>query len=104
MSKQKFNAWQKEQADAMAFVPYTNPILNERELTHGDFNERAEMSQRLKDNLQRGSGYEDTTDCQREALDMICVKLSRIVCGDAQALDHWVDLAGYANLISERLK
>jgi hypothetical protein len=39
-----------------------------------------------------------------EALDMICLKISRIVTGDHNAVDHWQDIEGYAALIRKRLE
>lgn len=44
------------------------------------------------------------TDDQVEALDMICHKLGRIVNGDPNYSDSWVDIAGYAKLVSDRLE
>jgi hypothetical protein len=41
---------------------------------------------------------------QREALDMIAHKIARIINGDPDYADSWVDIAGYATLVSERLK
>jgi len=41
---------------------------------------------------------------QWEALDMICSKISRIVNGDPDYDDSWVDIAGYAQLIVNRLR
>jgi hypothetical protein len=41
---------------------------------------------------------------QWEALDMICSKISRIVNGDPDYDDSWVDIAGYAQLIVNSLK
>ena len=38
---------------------------------------------------------------QIEALDMIALKLSRILSGQANFRDHWDDIAGYAKLASE---
>jgi hypothetical protein len=40
----------------------------------------------------------------REALDMIALKLSRILSGQANFKDHWDDIAGYAKLGSEACK
>jgi len=37
------------------------------------------------------------------AIDMICHKLARIAVGDAEYIDNWVDIAGYATLVAERL-
>lgn len=38
---------------------------------------------------------------QRYALDMIAMKLSRIVAGNANNKDTWHDIAGYATLIEK---
>jgi len=43
-------------------------------------------------------------DDQWEALEMIVHKIGRIVNGDPDVTDHWVDIAGYATLIAERLE
>jgi hypothetical protein len=40
-------------------------------------------------------------DAQIEALDMIALKLSRILSGQANFKDHWDDIAGYAKLGAE---
>jgi hypothetical protein len=39
-----------------------------------------------------------------EALEMICVKMARIMNGDPLYRDNWVDIAGYAKLVSDRLE
>jgi len=41
---------------------------------------------------------------QAEALDMICTKLGHIVNGDPDYVDSWVDIAGYAKLVADRLQ
>ena len=75
-----------------------NPILVEREKTHGDFRDVARVAQQLKAVL----GPRDFLNpSQIEATDLICTKLARIVCGDANNKDHWDDGAGYFNLGAE---
>ena len=76
--------------------------LNERQGTHGDFTDNARVSQELKQLLH--SNLSDRNNVQQEAIDMICHKLSRIVCGNAYEPDHWRDIAGYATLVVERLE
>lgn len=77
-----------------------DPLLQEREKTHGSFERNASVSQALKlifnDNL-----IVNTLPAHREALDMIALKLSRILSGQADFKDHWDDIAGYAKLASE---
>lgn len=41
---------------------------------------------------------------QQEALDMICHKIGRIVNGDPDYADSWIDIAGYAKLVADRLE
>lgn len=75
-------------------------ILQEREKTHGDFRKMAVVAHCLKTVVYTNAGA-NMTLAQREALDMICTKLARILCGNPLEKDHWVDIAGYANLGAE---
>ena len=80
-----------------------NDILNEREKTHGDFQDAATVAQIQKVNLRKGPGWGSLMDDQKEALDMIASKIARIMCGDPEIKDHWSDIAGYATLIANKL-
>lgn len=72
-------------------------ILDEREKTHGDFFETAEIAQKLKHIIElNGKGV--SSQAQMEALEMICTKIARILAGNAREADHWRDIAGYAEL------
>lgn len=77
--------------------------LSERGTTHGDFTDNSRVSQQLKAII-----FSDPTiilsPVQCEALDMICHKLARIVCGNPNHSDHWHDIAGYAKLVEDRLE
>lgn len=81
----------------------TKEILNERQNTHGDFSDNAHYSQALKYVVVGTKNWEAMTDTQREALDMILHKISRICAGNADEPDHWLDISGYATLVAERL-
>lgn len=39
-----------------------------------------------------------------EALEMIAHKIARICNGDPNYADNWVDIAGYATLVANRLE
>lgn len=70
---------------------------------HGSYTELASLSQCLK-RLMRGSrGWHDLPPDMRESLEMISVKIARILCGDPAHVDHWRDVCGYAKLIDDRL-
>lgn len=72
-------------------------ILKQREQTHGDYNEVARVSQALKSALRHGP-IEEVPAVIRESLELICMKMARIVCGDHNEPDHYVDIKGYAQL------
>jgi len=82
-----------------------NEILDKRAATYGTFVGAAGITQGLKAIIRDGSGGATTSlaSDQQEALDMICSKIARIVNGNPNYVDSWVDIAGYAQLIVNRL-
>ena len=78
-------------------------VLEERGKTHGDFSFVATVAQELKHTL-RLAGYASLEPWQTEALDMIASKLARILAGNPNEPDHWLDIEGYARLARERIK
>lgn len=81
---------------------YETPLLNEREKTHGSFDDNARLMQELKQVARAMPGWNRLRDTHREALDMIFHKIGRAINGDPNFKDHWDDIAGYAKLCSER--
>jgi len=77
----------------------TQELLEVREGTHGSFKVNARVY-RLFCNVVQQEGAKLNTE-QGLAMDMIFVKLARIVSGNANTKDHWEDIAGYAKLGSE---
>lgn len=77
--------------------------LKERRNTHGPFSENARVSQALKTMMRNSTAWPEMTELQHEALDMIALKLSRIITGDPTHIDAWHDLAGYATLAENEL-
>jgi len=73
-------------------------MLNEREATHGSFALNAKISGLLKQVIRRSPGYDALTEVQREALDLMCTKFSRVLSGQTIHKDHWLDVSGYAQL------
>jgi transposase len=81
-------------------------ILSERATTYGSFIDVAQIAQEMKDVI-RGALDEQNASLQadhQEALDMITSKIARIVNGDANHTDSWIDIAGYATLVADRLQ
>jgi len=79
-------------------------ILAQRGDSYGDYGEQAHLSQLLKDRIRNSQSYPDMLAIERESLEMICTKLSRILTGSPHHVDSWVDIAGYAQLVVDRLR
>jgi len=73
-------------------------LVQERHSTHGDFGENARISQRLKEWCRESPGWNRLTDVERESMDMIILKFSRILSGKSLEKQHWEDVVGYGNL------
>lgn len=78
-------------------------ILAERGKRYGSFMGNAHISQSLKHQMAAQDNWVTLQDDQREALEMIAHKIARILNGDPNYVDNWVDIAGYAKLVSDRL-
>ncbi|CAB5162411.1 hypothetical protein UFOVP151_27 [uncultured Caudovirales phage] len=90
----------------MTTTPDLVSILTERGNRYGKFTGHAEVTQMLKTIVTSGLAKRDKTLApdQQEALDMILHKIGRIVNGDQDYADSWVDIAGYAKLVADRLE
>jgi len=73
-----------------------------RPRTHGDFTEGAQFTQSVMHIAAAMPGYAQASSVQREGFHMIVHKLQRIAAGDPNFRDHWVDIAGYAQLVADR--
>lgn len=81
--------------------------LDERGARYGKFKDHASVTMSLKGVIRDHRAVHklpQLADDQQEALDMICHKIGRIVNGDPDYADSWVDIAGYAKLVADRLE
>lgn len=85
----------------------TEQILNEREKTHGDFEECASLTYDMKKVIgfhlaMDRRGPDDNNKIIKKthliSINMILLKIARIICGNPNHDDHWDDIAGYAML------
>lgn len=81
-----------------------NKIIQERESQHGGFIHNSQTSQIIKHAMRTSKEWQNLNMSMRESLEMIAHKISRIVCGDPENPDSWLDIAGYAILIAKALK
>ena len=77
--------------------------LDERGRRYGNYLEQTAISNKIKEAMQEIPTYWDMETDQKDALEMIAVKMSRIVNGTPDYSDNWLDIAGYATLVADRL-
>lgn len=98
--------------DALSCVENTvavtgvDAVLAERGARYGKFRDHAALSQKLKAALMMHDPdkYDSMAPDQREALEMICHKMARIMNGDPNHAGNFIDIAGYATLVANRLE
>lgn len=76
-----------------------NETIATREADYGGFANNSVISQRLKEVLRGGKNYNQLSPQQKEALEMIFHKISRLVSGDTKDKDTLHDIVGYAKLL-----
>ena len=89
-----------------AFGDYVDKTLDARAQSYGKFKDGAALMQSIKRSMAEHAARHGKTfaDDQWEALEMIVHKIGRIVNGNPDVVDHWVDIAGYATLVADRLE
>lgn len=78
-------------------------VLAERGARYGTFVGHAKLTQELKSILHQHPKWVALEDDQKEALEMVAHKIGRILNGDPNYADSWVDVAGYSKLVGDRL-
>jgi hypothetical protein len=81
-----------------------NALLDEREARYGAYEGMAAIAQQLKTALHMAPKWDFLAFDQKESLEMIVHKIGRILNGSPDYLDGWVDIAGYSQLIVNRLE
>lgn len=78
--------------------------LSTRQKTHGSYVEQTRVTRKIKDAMHVSMNWQALPSDMKEALDMIAVKMGRILTGDPSHADSWHDIAGYARLVEKRLE
>lgn len=78
--------------------------LKERGTNYGSFLENATVTQNIKRACATGKNWCNMRADQQEAVEMIAAKLGRILNGDPNYSDSWLDISGYATLVVNALK
>lgn len=86
-------------------MPTTNidNTLAERGARYGDFSDHARVCQNLKKVMKDTNSWNRCSDTQKQALETIADKIARMLNGDPNYNDNWVDIIGYSQLVLDRL-
>lgn len=86
--------------------PEIDEVLTERHNNYGSFYDLARVAQEFKNitHIHLIHANKHLEADQHEALELIFTKIARIVNGNADNVDSWVDIAGYAKLVADRLQ
>ena len=79
-------------------------ILSERGGRYGSFAENAAISQNLKAVMKFSRNWEGLTLDKKECLEMIAAKISRLLTGETEHADTFLDIAGYATLVAQNIQ
>ena len=80
-------------------------ILKERGSRYGEFLSHAIITQSLKSVMHETGNWQfKLAQDQRECLDMIAHKIGRILNGDPNYLDSWIDIIGYTQLVINEIE
>lgn len=79
-------------------------LLSERGKEYGDYRTNATLSQALKDVMHSAPAWNKLSLDKKESLEMIALKISRILNGNSNSYNGWSDIIGYATLIAITLK
>lgn len=82
----------------------TVEVLTERAKNYGKFSNIGQLTQTFKSIMREAPSWPSMQPDQKESLEMIVHKLARILNGNPDYADSWVDIAGYARLVADRLE
>ena len=77
--------------------------LEERGNRYGEFKEHARITQNIKRAMADSPNWSTISDDKKECLEMIAHKIGRILNGDPEYDDSWIDIQGYTKLVADSL-
>lgn len=102
-------ALQKAPREGYEHMPLSGPLpdlrstLAERGKRYGAFDSHAAITQGLKAVMHGAPKWRELAPDQKECLEMIAHKIGRALNGDVNYADNFTDIAGYAQLVADRL-
>ena len=78
--------------------------LTQRGGVYGDYVVQSALSVHIKNIFRTSPSWHLLSEYQQEALDMIAVKIARLLVGNPNYIDSWHDIAGYSSLVVKELE
>lgn len=78
-------------------------VLSDRGNRYGKFTGHAKITQDIKSIMHNTKNWSILANDQKEALEMLAHKVGRILNGDPNYDDSWIDIGGYSKLVADRL-
>ena len=78
-------------------------VLVERGKDYGDYASKAQFIQGVKYLMRSSPSWEAMDADMRESMEMIAHKMGRTLYGNPTHKDNFLDIAGYAKLVADRL-
>lgn len=79
-------------------------LLKTRGSSHGDWDETARLAQMFKRVVRSANKWPELGPNHQEALDLITLKVARVLSGNPDFAEHWDDIIGYASLVARTLE
>jgi len=79
-------------------------VLEERGARYGKFIEHATIAQGIQDVMRQAPNWKFLDPDMKQSLTIIADKIARILNGQKDYDDNWVDIAGYSTLIVNRIR
>jgi len=79
-------------------------ILKERGDRYGSFLTHSKICQDIKEVMRNTPSWSSMTTDKKQALETIADKIARMLNGDPNYDDNWVDIIGYSQLVLNELK
>lgn len=78
--------------------------LSNRGQSYGEYADGTKIAMDIYERIQGTPGFANMNPGQRYAMFMFAAKIARICNGDVNHADSWLDIAGYATLVHDRLE
>ncbi len=94
----------RKKKEKLETVTFTDALQQERGSKYGPFISNAVVSQELKTTFRATPNWPNLSPDVQEMLDVMALKVSRILTGDPEYDDNFVDVAGYAQIVVDRIR